>query len=153
MILSQSGVRAGVGFAVPINIIKQVMPELIATGHYAYPWLGIRGRDLWPEDVAAMDLPGRQGALVIDVTPDGPADEADLRGSDRTIEIDGAEVETGGDVIIAVEGRPVRGMDDLIAYLVRYTRPGQEVTLRVLRDGKEISVPVTLGERPDQVER
>ena len=153
MILSQSGVSAGVGFAVPINIIKQVVPELIATGHYAYPWLGIRGRDLWPEDVEAMDLPGRQGALVVDVTPDGPADEADLRGSDRAIEIDGAEVETGGDVIIAVEGQPVRGMDDLIAYLVRYTRPGQEVTLKVFRDGKEISVPVTLGERPDQIER
>jgi len=151
MILSQTGASAGVGFAVPINIVKQVVPELIDSGTYAYPWLGIEGRDLFPEDVAAMDLSVRQGALVVSVTQDSPADEAGLLGSDRTIVVDGVETRTGGDVIVSVEGEPVTGMDDLITYLVRYTRPGQEVTLAVIRNGATISVKVTLGERPKEL--
>ena len=153
MIISPSGVSAGVGFAVPVNIVKQVVPELIDTGRYAYPWLGIRGRDLLPEDVETMDLAIRQGVLIINVTQDSPADKADLRGSDRTVMIDGEQTETGGDVIISVEGQSVRGMDDLIAYLVRHTRPGQKVTMRVIREGKEVSVTVILGQRPDELNR
>jgi len=149
MILSGSGTSAGVGFAVPIDIVKLVVPELIATGRYVYPWLGITGRRLLPQDVEAMDLPVRQGALVTDVEPGGPADEAELRGSDRFIQVDGERIDTGGDVIVAVEGEPVRDMDDLIAYLVLHTRPGQTVMLKVIRDGNEMSVPVTLGQRPE----
>ncbi len=151
MILSRSGASAGVGFAVPINIVKQVVPELIKSGEYAYPWLGIQGRDLWPDDVEAMDLPVHAGALVVSVMQDSPADKAGLRGSDRTITVDGEEVRTGGDVIVAVDDEPVNGMDDLITYLVRNTRPDQEITLTVIRDGKEISVPVTLGTRPQEL--
>jgi len=153
VIISRSGASAGVGFAVPINIIKQVVPELIAAGHYAYPWLGIEGRDLWPEDVEAMDLDVRQGALVVGVVEDSPADKAHLRGSERTIKVDGEEIKTGGDVIIAVDDEPVHGIDDLVAYLVCHTRPGQKITLTVIRDGHEVSVPVTLGERPEELTR
>jgi S1-C subfamily serine protease len=148
MILSRTGASSGVGFAVPINIVRQVVPELIASGECVYPWLGIEGRDVFPEDVDAMDLPVRQGALVIGVTQDSPADEAGLQGSDRTIVVDGVETRTGGDVITSVEGERVDGMDDLITYLVRRTRPGQEVTLEVVRDGATTPVEVTLGERP-----
>jgi len=148
MILSQTGASAGVGFAVPINIVKQVVPELIASGEYAYPWLGIEGRDLLPEDLDTMDLPVRQGALIVSVTQDGPADKAGLRGSDRTIVVDGVEMKTGGDVIVKVDGTPVKGMDDVIAYLVRHTRPEQQVTLEVIRDSEPLSVKVTLGQRP-----
>ena len=151
MILSRSGASAGVGFAVPINIVKQVVPELIKSGEYAYPWLGIQGRDLWPEDVEAMDLPGQQGALVVSVVQDSPADKAGLRGSDRTITVDGEETQTGGDVIVAVDDEPVNGMDDLITYLVRHTRPDQKITLTVIRDGKKIEVDVTLGKRPQNL--
>jgi len=150
MILSRSGASAGVGFAVPIDIVKQVVPELIANGHYAYPWLGIQGRDLAPEDVTAMDLATSKGALVISVTQDSPADRAGLRGSDRTITVEGIELNTGGDVIVGIDGQAINGMDDLITYLVRHTRPDQKVTLDVIREGKTTQITVTLGERPEK---
>jgi S1-C subfamily serine protease len=134
MILSRSGVSSGVGFAVPINIIKMVVPELITNGRYVYPWLGITAGRVLPADVERLDLPVRQGALIDRVVLDSPADEAGLR---------------AGDVIVAADGDPIPSMDDLIAYLVRNTRPGQEVMLQVIRNGREISVPVILGERPD----
>ncbi len=152
LILSRSGSSAGVGFAVPINIAKQVVPVLIEEGHYAYPWLGITGMDLTPELVEAMDLPVERGALVLKVVKDSPADKAGLKGGDRTIKIEGQEVSIGGDVIIAINDTPVREMDDLIVYLVRHTRPDQVVELTIIRDGKEMQVQVTLGERPETIE-
>jgi len=151
MILSRSGSSAGVGFAVPINIAKQVVPVLIEKGHYAYSWLGISGRSLTPAIVEAMDLPVKQGALVIEVVKDSPADKAGLRGSDKTTKIEGQEVPIGGDVIVAINDTPVHGMDDLITYLVRKTRPGQRVELTIIREGHEQRIEVELGERPSQV--
>lgn len=150
MIISQTGASAGVGFAVPSNIIAKVVPALIAKGSYAYPWLGITGRDLLPQDVKALDLPVRRGALVLDVTAGSPADKAGLRGSERIIRVQGQELATGGDVITAIDDTPVTGMDQLISYLVRKTQPGQQVTLTIIRDGKEKKVTVTLAERPKE---
>jgi S1-C subfamily serine protease len=104
---------------------------------------------LTPDLAAAMDLERDQrGALVGDVVPDGPADKAGLRGSSDAAEIDGQEVNVGGDVIIAIEGSPVASMDDLIAYLSSDTQVGQEVTLTVLRNGEEMKVQVALEARP-----
>ncbi len=149
MIISRWQSSAGVGFAIPINIVKQIVPVLIAEGRYAYAWLGIMGRDLDRETALAMDLsPEQHGALVIEVTADSPAARAGLRGSDETVTIDGAEAQIGGDVIVAIDNQPVMGMDDLIVYLVKKTRPGQKVTLTVLRDGRERQIEVRLGERP-----
>ncbi|RMF31773.1 MAG: PDZ domain-containing protein, partial [Chloroflexi bacterium] len=149
MILSGAGSSSGVGFAVPINIVKRVVPVLIEKGEYTYPWLGIAGVTLNRDLAEAMDLdPNQRGAMVTQVEQGGPADKAGLRGADRTVEIFGQEVEVGGDVIIAIDGQPVKGMDDLIVYLVKKTEPGQKVVLTVLRDGKEMEIPVTLGERP-----
>jgi len=150
MIVSKSGVSAGIGFAIPINTIKMAVPDLIETGRRAYAWLGVVGRSLIPQDVVAMDLPSRQGALVIEVAEESPADEAGLRGSEETLHIEGQDVPTGGDVIIAIDDAPIRDMDDLITYLVEKVRPKQEVTLTIIRDGKEVSVSVVLAERPSE---
>jgi serine protease Do len=151
LIRTSTGVSSGVGFAIPVNVVKQVVPVLIKEGAYAYAWLGVVGRDLDRDTATAMDLPPEQrGALVIEVPDDGPADIAGLRGSDETITLDGAEVPIGGDVIIAVDGQSVQAMDDIIVYLVKETRPGDQITLTVLRDGEERQIPVTLGERPRQ---
>jgi len=152
-ILSGSRSSSGVGFAVPSNIVKQVVPVLIEKGKYVYPWLGLQGTDLSLDLIEAMDLPaGTQGALVVKVAQSGPADRAGLRGSDSTVEVDGLKLAVGGDVITAINGQPVTGMDDLIAYLVKETRPGDEVTLTILRNGKERTVTVELGERPHATE-
>ena len=92
----------------------------------------------------------QRGALVIEVTPDGPADEAGLRGSDRTVTIDGEERRVGGDIIVAINSQMVETFDDLVTYLVRSTEVGDEVTLTVVRDGREQQVELTLRERPGQ---
>jgi serine protease Do len=85
---------------------------------------------------------------VVDVTPDGPADKAGLRGSDQSITVDGEERRVGGDVIVAMNGQPIENFDDLVTYLVHSTEVGEKVTLTVLRDGREQQMEVTLGERP-----
>lgn len=115
------------GFAIPVNIVKQVVPVLIQEGRYVYAWLDVVGRDLDRETAVAMDLlPDQRGTLLIEVA------EAGLRGSAETVAFDGAEARIGVDVIIAVGNQPVHTMDDLIVYLVKETRPGQEVTLTLL---------------------
>jgi 2-alkenal reductase len=149
-IISRSGANAGIGFAVPINIAKQVVPTLIEGGTFEYAWLGITGQTLSPEVANFMELPaGTIGALVINVVQGSPADEAGLQGSDKMLKVEGQEYKSGGDVIVAIDGQLVREMDDLITYLVEETRPGDKVTLDVIRpDGEKESIPVTLGVRP-----
>jgi S1-C subfamily serine protease len=149
LILSRSGSSSGVGFSVPINMAKRVVPALIEEGEYQYAWMGITGTDLTPALIEAMDLPaGTRGALVIEVGKGGPADGSGLRGSTETVEIRGRPLQIGGDIILAIDGTPVRDMDDVIVYLVENTRPGQEVDLSILRDGQEQKLTVGLEERP-----
>jgi S1-C subfamily serine protease len=149
-IISPVQASAGVGFAIPSAIVAKVVPALIETGHYEHPWLGISGVSLSPELAKAMGLePNQRGALVVDVVPDSPADKAGLRGSDRQVTIEGEQVRVGGDVIIGIDGHPVRKFDDVITYLARATSIGQTITLSLLREGKEKEVKVTLGARPE----
>jgi serine protease Do len=149
LILSNSQASAGVGFAIPVNIVKQVVPVLIEEGEYAYAWLGIVGTELVRETAVEMNLaPEQRGALVIEVTEGSPAEDAGMQGSTETVKLDGADVQIGGDVIIAIDDAPVRSIDELIVYLVKETQPGDEVTLTVLRNGRERNIDVTLAGRP-----
>jgi S1-C subfamily serine protease len=145
---SEDGANSGVGFAVPVNTIKRVVPSLISEGYYAYPWLGVTGRDLNTIFVEAMELPVERGALIVAVTPDGPADLAGLRGGEEEYETKYGTLLVGGDVVIAVDGAPVLDFDDLLEYLIRETRPDQRIRLTIIRDGEEMMVSVTLKERP-----
>jgi 2-alkenal reductase len=96
-----------------------------------------------------LDLDQR-GALVIEVTPDGPADKAGLHGSDRQVKIEDQDVRVGGDVITAIDGKPVNDFEDVVGYLVGSTKVGQEVSLTVLRQGQDRQINVTLGGRPQR---
>jgi serine protease Do len=148
-IISPVSASVGIGFAIPSAIVEKVVPTLIETGHYDHPWLGVSGVSLNPDLADAMNLSSDQrGALIMDVVPGGPADAADLHGSDRQVTIDGQDVRVGGDLIVAIDGQAVKGFDDLVTYLVRATEVGQKITLTVLRDGKEETIPVTLAARP-----
>lgn len=139
----------GVGFAIPAAIVKQVVPELIRNGKFVHPWMGISGGTLSPEVAQAMGLPETQrGALVVDVTQNSPADKAGLRGSTQDATINGQDVKVGGDVIVAIDGQPVKRFEDLVTYLARNTQAGQTVKLTVLRAGKETLVSLTLAARP-----
>jgi S1-C subfamily serine protease len=111
-------------------------------------WLGITGMTLVPELAEAMDLSADQsGVLVHQVAPGGPADGADLRGSDEAATVQGQQVPVGGDVIVAWNGETVANFEELKA-LVDAAEPGDEVTLTVLRDGEPVNVTVTLAARP-----
>ena len=148
-ITSTGGTSSGVGYAVPVDIVSKVVPALIAKGKVEYPYLGISGGTLGSAAARAMNLPADQhGVLVAQVVPGGPADKAGLRGSDRQVEVDGLPVVVGGDVIVAVDGQPVREFNDLLTYLVRHTEVGQQVTLTLLRGGAQQEVKVTLAARP-----
>ncbi|MCJ7529461.1 MAG: trypsin-like peptidase domain-containing protein, partial [Anaerolineales bacterium] len=146
---SSVGTNAGIGFAIPSNIVKKVVPSLIEKGSYEHPWLGISGITLNPDLAEASGLKKEQrGVLVVEVVKDSPADKAKLHGSDRSAELDGQSVQVGGDVIVAIDSQPVLEFDDIVAYLARSTGVGQTINLRILRDGKEQDVALTLAERP-----
>ncbi|MGQ9583909.1 MAG: trypsin-like peptidase domain-containing protein [Anaerolineae bacterium] len=150
-IQSTAGSNAGVGFAVPSSLIRRVVPALIERGHYDHPWLGITGMTLSPELAKALHLSVERGVLVTEVTKDGPADQAGLRGSSgETIRFKGVPIEVGGDVITRIDDQTVRKFDDLLVYLGRHTEAGQEVELTILRAGKEIRISVRLGKRPTE---
>jgi S1-C subfamily serine protease len=146
---STAGSNAGIGFVIPSAIVERVVPQLIQDGSYAHPYLGISGAELRPAVAEAMGLDAAQrGVLIGEVTANGPADKAGLRGSDRAAQLEGREIQVGGDVITAIEGETIQGMDDLISYLGSSTQVGQEVTLTILRDGDTMEVQVTLEARP-----
>ena len=150
-ILSRTGSSSGVGLSVPIDLAKRIIPSLIEDGAYTYPWLGIRATSVRGELAEALDLPTKtRGVLIIDAVEEGPAATAGLLGSDDTVEVDGFEYSTGGDVVIAVDGTPVREMEDLVVHLIEKTRPGDTISLTVLRDGERHRLDVVLGSRPTE---
>jgi S1-C subfamily serine protease len=147
----ESAVRAnaGVGFAIPSNIVARVVPVLIAEGQFQWPWLGVTGGDMTPRLAEANDLPlNTRGAYISGVTSSGPAEEAGLRGTSGEAELNDLPLPTGGDVIVALNGEPVRDMDDLIL-LISQQDPGDRATLTVLRSGERIEIQATLAARPD----
>lgn len=149
-IRSATGANAGVGFAVPVNTVKRILPDLIEEGAYEYPYLGITSNtNLTVAELAQLlNLPVEQGVLIAEVQPDTAAAEAGLKGGDREVEVMGQSVVAGGDIITAIDGERLRTFDDLVAYLVSDTEVGQDVTLTFIRDGQQMEVSVTLGERP-----
>jgi 2-alkenal reductase len=158
-ISSSVGVNAGVGFAVPVNIVKRVVPALIAEGHYDHAWLGISGQTYSPAWAEELGFPEEaRGAYVMLVEPGGPADEAGLQaGTEQTDILLGLDLgqpvylAAGGDLIVAIDDQPVKSFDDILVYLERYTSPGDRVELTVLRDDEEQQVIiVTLGKRPQR---
>lgn len=150
MMLSRTGASSGIGFAVPIQIAEQVVPVLIQGEAFQYAWLGISGTTLSPEIADAMDLTeNTRGIVVIDVVRDGPAAKAGLAGSEDRLEVAGRQLPLGGDIITAINGEPLNDMDDLVGYLLRETKPGDEVELQVVTAaGQEETITVTLGARP-----
>lgn len=146
---STTNANAGIGFAIPSEIVQKVIPVLINKGAYDYPWLGLSGLTLNSDLSAAMNLKSdQQGVLVENVTLGSPSDKAGLRGSDKQVTISGQQVAVGGDVITSIDNQPVKVFDDLVGYLMSSTKVDQKVTLGILRDGKVMKLDVTLKARP-----
>lgn len=139
--------NSGVGFAVSSNIVSRVVPVLIAEGEYDYPYLGISSRDdLNLNEIEQLSLPNRSGAYVVNVVEDSPADEGGLIGG--TIETSIPGLNAGGDLIIAIDDRPVRVFGELLSYLMTEKSPGDTVVLTIIRDNEQLEVEVILGKRP-----
>jgi len=140
---SPSGGSVGIGFAIPVNIIKRVVPALIDDGYYAHPTLGIQvaelGREVLPPDEGVQ-----RGLLIMQVDPGGPAEQAGLRAAQINVQR-GRYVFSGGDIITQVGSQPVSTRSDLLLALDEGYRPGDEVTLTLIRDGQSIRQVATLG--------
>jgi len=144
-----NAVNSGVGFSISINLVKRIVPYLIRDGSYTYPYLGISfiPDRLWTLDtIEALGLDTYTGAYVLAVTPEGPADQAGIRGGSQATNIEG--VQAGGDIITAIDGQPVATFDELLSYLTTNKSPGDTIVLTVLREGQSTDITVTLGERP-----
>jgi S1-C subfamily serine protease len=150
-IQSTGGGGEGVGFAVPVETVKQSLAQLRRPPHrVAYAYLGVTTQELWPQLAQRLGLSVRRGALVVKVESDGPAKPAGLSGGSHKIEFQGQTgIPTDGDVIVAIEGQAVHDSND-VAQVVARQRPGNVVRLDVIREKKRRTVTVKLGTRPDK---
>ena len=141
-------VNTGIGFAVSINIVKRVVPYLIQNGSYDYPYMGISSsrEDLTLAEWQELGFTRTSGSYVMSVTPGGPAATAGLKGGTNPTNIQG--LYSGGDLIIAVDGRPVQVYGDVISYIFLNKSPGDKIVLTVIRSGTQQEVTLTLGKRP-----
>ena len=140
-------VNSGIGFAVSSNIVKRVSPSLIKNGSYAYPFLGISSLpELSLPVIEALGLKNQTGAYVTGVVGGGPADKAGIKTGDQPTSLPG--LFAGGDLIVAIDGRPVKVFDDLLRYLITHKSPGDTVVLTVLRGEETVEFEVTLAKRP-----
>jgi 2-alkenal reductase len=142
--------NSGIGFAIPVSIVTRVVPVLIQDGKFQWGWLGVTGRSLNPAIVKAMDLPVTRGAYISTVIAGGPAEKADLHGTDREVTEGNHQVEIGGDVITAIDGVAVSSFDDILIYIALYTTPGQQVTLSIIRNGEAQDILLKLEPRPQE---
>ena len=141
------GGNVGIGFAVPVNTVRDVARQLISSGQVQHAFLGITGADVTPQIAKVLNLSTDQGALVQAVVPDSPADKAGIQAGNARVTIDGQQLQAGGDVITAVDGKPVSGMDD-VATAVDSKQPGDELQLSLAHGDQTRTVAVTLADRP-----
>ena len=149
-IQSATGEFTGIGFAVPSDTLKKIVPVLIREGSYEHPWIGVRGSDIGSEYAAVLGLADARGFVVLDVVPGSPAAKAGLEGATGTVTREGREFRVGGDVILSVDGMDVRKIDDILIHLQREKEVGDTMTLGVLRDGRSVAMDVLLEGRPSQ---
>jgi len=150
-IASTTGGSQGLGFAVPINTAKSSFEQLVKTGHVAYPWLGVQLQTVTSDLAKTLGVKVSQGAMVASVTAKGPAEKAGLHGGTHTITVQGLQYTVGGDVITALNGKPIDSSDALVQ-AVSSMKPGDVITLTVDRNGKTLDIKVTLGVRPAQLQ-
>jgi len=147
-IQSATGEFTGVGFAVPSNTVKKVVPILIEEGVFHHPWMGISGSDVDPDLAKVRELNSSKGFLIATVVEGSPAEDAGLQGITITKEIDGREYALDGDIIVKIDDKVVRKISDILIHLQREKSIGDEMVMTVNRDGTLIEVILVLGERP-----
>jgi S1-C subfamily serine protease len=148
-IFTPSGGSVGIGFAIPVNTAKKLLPQLIARGRASHPWLGISGLDVTPDLARTINLSAKEGVMIAQVAPGSPADRAGLRGAQRRVRVRNFMFAVGGDIIVALDGQKIASVDDLTGFLDEKKKAGEDVRVDVLRDGKPVSVIIRLAELPE----
>jgi len=152
-IISPSQASAGIGFAIPANTVRRVVPQLIAKGRYPHPWLGAQLLGLTPDRAqlfrqAGMVVPVEEGLLVVEVVPGGPAERAGMRGGDQLVQLGNVRIPLGGDIITAINGETIADYQALTVYLETQTQVGDTVEVTIMRGSQEQKFQLTLDERP-----
>ncbi|MBA2514014.1 MAG: trypsin-like peptidase domain-containing protein [Solirubrobacterales bacterium] len=145
-IKTNSGGGEGVGFAVPVDLVRRSLEQLRESGRADYAYLGVSSVELYPQLVEEFDLAVSKGAWLQEITAGGPAQRAKLEGGGDTRTFQGRAFKTGGDVVTGVEKTPIDDSDDLSKAISRY-KPGDKVTLKIQRDDEVRDVQVTLAKR------
>ncbi len=141
-IASTTGANSGVGFSIPVDVVKRVVPSLIEDGEVVYAYMGVSfDGEITLADMELYGLTQTQGAYVITVTPGSPADEAGLVGADP-------QTGRGGDLVIEIDGQSIANFGDLNTYLVLEAEVGQTIEITALRGGEVVTLSLTLGARP-----
>ncbi len=150
MIFSPTGGSVGIGFAVPVETARRVVPDLLEHGVVRRGWIDIVPRQLFPQLVQYAQLPVERGVLISELVPGGNAEQAGLRGGQRNqaVRYGRTVIRLGGDIITQIEDTPIATLANLYEAL-EDKRPGDTVSVRFLRDGNEQSTVVTLSQRPD----
>jgi S1-C subfamily serine protease len=139
----------GLGFATPSSTVLREIESLVTKGSYdKHPTIGATGTDMTYEIANAMGVNVTYGWLIVQVTSDGPADQAKLRGGTQSVSIAGQSVTIGGDIIIAINGTRITGIDDLSTFLEEHTLPGQTIDVTIIRNDQTVTLPLKLGTRP-----
>lgn len=152
-IYSPTGTSAGVGLAIPVDKVVRVVPVLIEKGRYPHPWLGIEelGYEISPALADALNLPVTEGLLIARLYEGSPADAAGIRGAQEEVILGNRRYLIGGDILTAIDDRPLNRWEDLDAYLDEQAQVGQSSTLTIYRDGVEMPLTVTLQDTPDSL--
>jgi putative serine protease PepD len=146
-IISPSGGNVGIGFAIPVNTAKRVVPELLTKGYVTYPWIGATIQSLIPEIAKYRKLKIERGAMVAEVVKGGPADKAGLKGGNQRVQVGNMIVLVGGDIVVKADQHDFKTNDELIRY-IREKKPRDTILLKIYRNGSFVDMKVTLGERP-----
>jgi len=153
MIVSPSGANAGVGFAVPSETVRRVIPALIENGRYPHPWLGIQTIELnrgWVKlmEKSGLEMPVDEGLLVVATYSGSPAAESEIQGGNRYLRLGNIQIPVGGDIIVRIEDQAINNRKELIAYLENYVNIGQTVTLTYYRGDDKRTARLTVEDRP-----
>lgn len=149
-IFSPTGTSAGVGFAVPIDTVKRLLPDLLTLGRYRHPWLGVRyAYEIKPGLARLLDLPTNQGLLLVQLHQGSPLDLAAVQGAQREAIVSNQRVYVGGDIVLAIDGVPVHTLDGMETFLEDNYTVGDTVTVTLLRDGQEFERQIELIEEPN----
>jgi S1-C subfamily serine protease len=147
-IQSTTGEFSGIGFAIPSNTIKKIVPDLITAGVHQHPYLGVSGTNITPAIASAIGLKEPRGFLVVSVVPGSPADKAGIHGGTKPTDVDGRRINLGGDVIVGLDNQKVRKIEDILSYLEENKNVGDTIRMTVVRDGSMQELSMVLGARP-----